>query len=350
MRIFENPNTIIMSLEKNNTSDLESLVAKIKEIVSTARLKVAFDVNTAILNTYWEIGRQIVEHEQNGDLRAKYGDRLLLDLSKVLSKSVGKGYSRSNLQNMRSLYIVYSKSQTLSGKLSWSLYCELVSIEDPDKRSFYENECYNSKWSVRELQRQIDSSLFERILLSKGKANKQKVLALAKEGNKISIPADMVKDPYVLEFLGIPENKPFLEKELEARLIRQIEDFLLELGKGFMYVGSQQRVTLANKHYYVDMVFYNKILKAYVLIDLKTGRLEPEHIGKMNMYLNYYKTEINEDTDSDPIGIILCKDKNNIAAEYALGGINNQLFASRYTLYIPNKDILIEQVRKALGE
>lgn len=337
-----------MNLKKTSSYNLESLVAKIKEIISIARDQVAYSVNNELLNTYWEIGHQIVEHEQKGELRAKYGEKLLIELSKQLTKSLGKGYSRSNLQNMRALYINYPKRQTLSGKLSWSHYCELVSIEDPPKRAFYENETINARWSIRELQRQLDSSLFERLLLSKGSANKEKVMTLAKQGHKISSPADIIKDPYVLEFLGIPEEKPFLEKELEERLIRQIEDFLLELGKGFMYVGSQQRVTLANKHYYVDMVFYNKILKAYVLIDLKKGRLEPDHIGKMNMYLNYYKTEINDKTDNPPIGIILCKDKNNIAAEYALGGINNQLFASKYTLYIPAKEILIDQVRKAL--
>lgn len=337
-----------MVIEKSNTYNLESLVDKIKEIITEARHQVIYNVNTGLLNTYWEIGCQIVEYEQKGKLRAKYGEQLMIELLKQLTKIIGKGYSRSNLQNMRALYIAYPKRQTLSGKLSWSHYCELISIEDNEKRAFYENEAINAKWSIRELQRQLDSSLFERLLLSEGTANKQKVMALAKEGHKISSPADMVKDPYVLEFLGIPEDKPFLEKELEARLIRQIEDFLLELGKGFMYVGSQQRVTLANKHYYVDMVFYNKILQAYVLIDLKTGRLEPDHIGKMNMYLNYYKTEVNDKSDNEPIGIILCKNKNNIAAEYALGGINNQLFASKYTLYIPDKEVLINQVKKAL--
>ena len=337
-------------LEKSNPYNLESLVDKIKGIVAQARQKVAYSVNAELLNTYWEIGCRIIEYEQNGELRAKYGERLLIELSRQLTKSIGKGYSRSNLQNMRLFYIAYPKCQTVSGKLSWSHYCELAGIEDADKRAFYEHEAINAKWSVRELQRQMDSSLFERLLLSTGQANKEKVMALARSGNTLNIPADMIKDPYVLEFLGLPDDKPFLEKELEARLIRQIEDFLLELGKGFMFVGSQQRVTLANRHYFVDMVFYNKILQAYVLIDLKTGRLEPEHVGKMNMYLNYYKTEVNDDTDNEPIGIILCRDKNNIAAEYALGGINNQLFASKYTLYIPDKEVLINQVRKALGE
>jgi len=339
-----------MDIKKNYTYNFESLVEKIKEIVAIARQDTVYHINTELLKTYWEIGRQIVEHEQKGKLRAEYGEQLLITLSRHLAKALGKGFSRSNLQNMRGLYVSYPKCQALSGKLSWSHYCELISIEDNDKRSFYEKEALSSKWSARELQRQIDSSLFERLLLSAGAANKEKVMKLARKGQEINRASDMVKDPYVFEFLGIPEEKPLLEKELECRLIRQIEDFLLELGKGFMFVGSQQRVTLGNKHYYVDMVFYNKILHAYVLIDLKSGRLDPEHIGKMNMYLNYYKTEVNEESDSAPVGIILCRDKNSIAAEYALGGINNQLFASKYTLYLPDKEVLISQVKKALKE
>ena len=238
----------------------------------------------------------------------------------------------------------------MSGHLNWSHYCELISIEDESKRSFYEKETISSRWSVRELKRQLNSSLYERLLLSEGTANKKRVMELAKKGQEIKNAPDIIKDPYVLEFLGVPENKPILEKDLEAKLIRRIEDFLLELGKGFMYVGSQQRVTLGNKHYYVDMVFYNKILHAYVLIDLKTGQLDPDHVGKMNMYLNYYKTEINEATDSEPVGIILCRSKNDVAAEYALGGITNHVFASKYTYYLPDKNILEQKVQAVLKE
>lgn len=234
--------------------------------------------------------------------------------------------------------------------MGWSHYCELISIKEENKRLFYEKESVNSKWSVRELQRQINTSLFERLLLSDGKANKEKVLQLAKEGQILNTPEDMIKEPYVFEFLGIPEHKPLLEKDLEYKLIKHIEKFLLELGKGFMFVGSQQRVTVGNIHYYVDMVFYNKILKAYVLIDLKMGTLKPENFGQMNMYLNYYEEEVNDEGDNKPIGIILCADKDNVVAEYSMGGMNNNLFASNYTYYIPNQDELIAQVEQVIKE
>lgn len=211
---------------------------------------------------------------------------------------------------------------------------------------FYKKETINSNWSVRKLKRQIDTSLFERVLLSDGKSNKEKVLNLAQRGIEIKKPQDLMRDPYVFEFLGVPESKPFLEKDLEYKLIRHIGDFLLELGRGFTYVGSQQRITLNNTHYYVDMIFYNKILRAYVLIDLKMGKLKPENVGQMNMYLNYYSMEVNDEGDSEPMGIILCVDKDEVAAEYALGGLNNQIFASKYTLYIPEKEKLVEEVEK----
>ena len=230
--------------------------------------------------------------------------------------------------------------------MSWSHYQELLLISDEKKRSFYEKETVNANWSVRELKRQIKTSLFERLLLSQGDENKEKVLELALKGNEISKPSDIIKDPYVFEFLGIPEEKTVMESDLEKTLITHIEKFLLELGKGFMYVGSQQRITLGNTHYYVDMVFYNKMLRSYVLIELKTGKLMPEAVGQINMYLNYYKTEINDDTDNEPIGIILCTDKDSIQAEYALGNLSNKIFASKYTLYIPDREELEMQVEK----
>lgn len=217
-------------------------------------------------------------------------------------------------------------------------------------KGIFMKKIINSNWSVRELKRQIDTSLFERGLLSDGKSNKEKVLTLAKEGIEIKEAQDLLKDPYVFEFLGLPENKPILEKDLEYKLIRHIEDFLLELGRGFMFVGYQQRITLNNTNYYLDVVFYNKTLRAYVLIDLKMGKLKPENIGQMNMYLNYYNMEVNDEGDNEPIGIILCADKDEIAAEYALGGLNNQIFASKYTLYIPEKEKLIEEVEKLINE
>ena len=302
------------------------------------------------MSTYWNIGRIIVAHEQDNRERADYGKQTLKQLSKELTKEFGKGFSRSNLQNMRAFYLVYPICQTVSGKLSWSHYCELLTISDENKRSFYEKEAINSGWSIRELKRQISTSLFERLLLSEGKANKETVLALAEKGIEMVTPLDMIKDPYVFEFLGVPENKPLLESDLEKALVAQIEKFLLELGRGFMFVGTQQRITLNNTHYYVDMTFYNKILRAYVLIELKTTKLTPEAVGQLNMYLNYYAAEINDEHDNPPIGIILCTDKDSVAAEYALGGLSNTIFASRYVSYIPNKEQLIAQVEAVIKE
>ena len=333
---------------ENQLTPNNSMVLEIRELLENARKNVAQQVNTQLLTTYWNIGRIIVEYEQQNQIRADYGKQTLRELSKDLTREFGKGFSRSNLQNMRAFYLAYEKCQTVSGKLSWSHYCELLSITDENKRSFYEKESINSGWSVRELKRQIDSSLYERLLLSSGYANKEKVLSLAQKGIEINQPADIIRDPYVFEFLGVPENKPILESDLEKALVVQIEKFLLELGRGFMFVGTQQRVTLNNTHYYVDMVFYNKILRAYVLIELKTKKLTPEAAGQLNMYLNYYAAEVNDPDDNPPIGIILCTEKDSIAAEYALGGLSNNIFASRYVLYMPDKEQLIAQVEAVL--
>lgn len=328
----------------------QAIISEIRQILQSARENVAKAVNNELLLAYWNIGKIIVENEQAGFEKAEYGKQLLKSLSKELTREMGKGFSVSNLQYMRRLYFGYPNQQTLSVKLSWSHYCELLNISDNSARSFYEQEALNSNWSVREMKRQIDTSLFERLLLSEGNLNKEKVMLLAKEGIVYRNPNDILKDPYVFEFLGIPENKPMLEKDLEKALIIKIENFLLELGRGFMYVGSQQRITLGNTHYYVDMVFYNKILKAYVLIDLKMGSLKPENIGQMNMYVNYYASEVNDEDDEKPMGIILCADTSEIVAEYALGGLENQIFASKYVYYIPNKEELIEQVQAVINE
>jgi predicted nuclease of restriction endonuclease-like (RecB) superfamily len=337
-----------MNIEKVQATD--RLYSEIAELLKSARQTVVSQVNTALLATYWNIGRLIVEDEQNSLQRAEYGKKVLPILSRRLTKEFGKGFSRPNLHWMRLLYIKYPICQTLSNKLSWSHYCELLTIADDDKRSFYEKECINARWSFRELKRQIDSSLFERILLSDGQANKEKVYQLATNGIEMSQPADIIKDPYVFEFLGVPEKKPVMESDLERMLVRGLEDFLLELGRGFMFVGTQQRVTLNNTHYYVDMVFYNKILKAYVLIELKRTKLTPEAAGQLNMYLNYYASEVNDEGDNPPIGIILCTDKDSITAEYALGGLSNQIFASKYTLCLPNKEQLIAEVERMLNK
>ena len=334
----------------DNLTYTTSMVQEIKELLAGARQRVAVQVNTELLSTYWNVGRIIVEHEQNSQERAAYGKQTLKVLSKELTKEFGKGFSVSNIQFMRRFYQTYQIQQTVSVKLSWSHYCELLTISDDDKRSFYEKEAINSGWSIREMKRQIATSLYERLLLSGGKANKEKVLALTEKGIEMAQPADMIKDPYVFEFLGLPENKPLMESDLEKALVEQIEKFLLELGRGFMFVGTQQRVTLNNTHYYVDMVFYNKILRAYVLIELKTVKLMPEAVGQLNMYLNYYAAEVNDEHDNPPIGIILCTDKDSVAAEYALGGLANNIFASRYVSFIPNKEQLIAQVEAVLQE
>lgn len=335
-------------MENYQLSPDNPMILEIRKLLENARNNIAQQVNTELLTTYWNIGRIIVEYEQQSQLRAEYGKQTLKELSKELTREFGKGFSRSNLQNMRAFYLAYEKCQTPSGKLAWSHYCELLTISDENKRSFYEKEAVNSGWSVRELKRQIESSLYERLLLSSGDANKEKVLSLAQKGIEIAQPADIIRDPYVFEFLGIPENKPYLESDLERALVMQIEKFLLELGRGFMFVGTQQRITLNNTHYYVDMVFYNKILRAYVLIELKTKKLTPEAAGQLNMYLNYYAAEVNDHDDNPPIGIILCTDKDSVAAEYALGGLSNNIFASRYVLYMPDKDQLVAQVEAVL--
>ena len=332
-------------LKKNNSMALE-----ISAMVNEAKSNLAKEINKSITYVYWNIGRIIVKHENEDNNRLEYGKEVLKELSKELTKLLGKGYSLTNLTYMRWFYNVYPDYNMINESLSWSHYVELIAIKDDAKRNFYEKECISSNWSVRQLQRQLDTSLFERLLLSDGKNNKEKVLELSKKGQTVNKPSDIIKQPYVFEFLGIKEQKPLLEKDLEYKLIRHIEDFLLELGKGFMFVGSQQRITLNNTDYYVDMVFYNKFLKSYVLIDLKMNKLKAENLGQMNMYLNYYEKVVNSEDDGKPIGIILCAEKDKVALEYALGGLSNNIFASTYTYYIPNKEQLISEVEKVLFE
>ena len=333
-------------LEKNNSK----MIQEITSLVNEVKFNLSSEINKSIIYVYWNIGRIIVKHENENNNRLEYGKEVLKGLSTELTKYLGKGYSVSNLKYMRTFFKAYPNYNELNEKLSWSHYCELMIIKDKAKRNFYEKECINSNWSVRELQRQLDTSLFERLLLSDGKNNKKKVLELSKEGQILNKPSDIIKEPYVFEFLGIKEPKPLLEKDLEYKLIRHIEDFLLELGKGFMFVGSQQRITLNNTDYYVDMVFYNKFLKSYVLIDLKMNKLKAENLGQMNMYLNYYEKVVNSEDDGKPIGIILCAEKDKVALEYALGGLSNNIFASTYTFYIPSKEQLINEVEKVLKE
>lgn len=322
-----------------------NLVDSIGELLGSARRETIRTINNILVKTYWEIGKRIVEYEQRGGEKAEYGTELLMKLSRDLRLKYEKGFSKSNVYLMRLLYLKYPKFQTLSGKLSWSHYVELLGVSDDLARSFYEKQCIKENWSVRELRRQIDSMLFERIALSK---DKEEVLNLAKRGQIIEKEEDILKDPYVFEFLGIPEPYQYTEKELEQRLIDNLQMFLLELGKGFAFVGRQYKITLDNKHYYVDLVFYHTILKCYVLIDLKVGKVTHQDIGQMNMYLNYFRTEINTGNDNLPVGIILGAEKDNILMEYALGGISNKLFVSRYKLYLPSKKELTKQLQYLL--
>ncbi len=341
------------TLEKTKTNEIliDTLFNQIEKVIVSNKTKMAYQINDTLVTTYFNIGKIIVENEQNGNIRAEYGKEVLLKLSKKLTNKYGTGFSRSGLQNMRLFYIKYKNCQPLAGKLSWSHYCYLIYIDDDVERSFYEQECINSKWSKRELKRQIDSSLFQRLLLSDGNTNKKKVYELSKKGQTISTPNDILKEPYVFEFLGIKEEKPILESNLEENLIKHLSSFLMELGKGFMYVGNQMRITLDNNtHYYVDLVFYNKILRSYVLIDLKMTDMKPEYVGQMNMYINYYNKEIRDEFDNETIGIILCKGKKEVTMEYALGGLSNRLFTSTYTYYIPDKEQLINEVEKILNE
>jgi len=243
-------------------------------------------------------------------------------------------------------YVSYPKWQMVSAKLGWSHYTELLAISDDLARSFYEQQCIRDRWSVRELKRQKDSALFERVALSKDRAE---ILALSQKGQKIESARDVVKDPYVFEFLDLPDRN-YLESELENRLIVELEKFLLELGKGFAFIGQQYRITLNNTHFYVDLVFYHRILKCFVLIDLKTKAVRHEDIGQMNMYLNYFRAEENMEDDHEPIGIVLARDKDEILVEYATGGISNQLFVSRYQLYLPDVEALKQELRRLLDE
>ena len=328
-------------------ADYSCLINDIGNLLLEGRKKALQAVNTTLVSTYWHIGRRIVEFEQKGNEKAVYGSKLLKHLSKDLKAAYGKGFSTSNVYLMRQLYIKYVKFQTLSGKLSWSHYTELLSISDDLARSFYEKQCEKESWSVRELKRQRNSGLFERLALSK---DKKGVLELARSGQVVETGKDLVKDPYVFEFLNIPEDYKYTEQELESRLIDNLEHFLLELGKGFAFVGRQYRITLNNTHYFVDLVFYHRILKCFVLIDLKIGKVNHLDVGQINLYLNYFKNEENVEDDNEPVGIILAADKDNIFVEYATGSISNQVFVSRYQIYLPNKDELERELKLLLEQ
>jgi len=268
-------------------------------------------------------------------------------LSRDLTEQYGKGFSRGNIFYMRKLFLTYPKVQTVSELLSWSHYVELLKIEDPLERSFYEKEAVNEHWGVRELKRQMKSMLFQRIALS---TDKNEVLRLAQEGQVIEKPSDILKEPYVFEFTGLPQLPVYDEGDLEDALVANLSQFFLELGKGFTYVGRQQRIVISGRIYKVDLVFYHRILKCFVLIDLKMGEVQHEDIGQMNFYLNYYREEMNTEGDTEPIGIVLGAFQDKLVMKYALQNITNQVFVSRYQLYFPDREQLEAEFRRFIGD
>lgn len=326
----------------------------ISELLDRAKNQAKTAVNLSMVYAYYEIGGRIYEEEQQGKERAAYGKYLLKELSEYLSNRFGKGFSVTNLKQMRKFYLTYVDDQigqTISDQfknlptvssgrkffLSWSHYLKLMRISNKDERHFYEIEAAKNNWSLAEMKRQFDSSLYERLALS---TNKDKVTRLAMEGQIIEMPEDAVKDPYVLEFLGLPELPEYSETELEKRIIDHLQKFLLELGTGFAFIGRQVRFTFNEEHFRVDLVFYNRLLRCFVLFDLKIGELKHQDIGQMQMYVNYYDRKVKLEDENPTIGIVLCKDKNNAVVEMTLPENNTQIFASKYQTVLPSKEEL----------
>lgn len=348
-------------------ADYDALVHAIAQTHDRAQRQAVQAVNMALTLRNWLIGHYIVEYEQHGSDRARYGERLLQSLATDLRQRLGKGFGWRNLEMFRRFYLCYQIPQTLSAEsgivlpppahtqappldwqddayfrqllqsLPWSHFVELVRIDDSLKRAFYEVEALRNRWSVREFKRQIDSLLYERVGLSR---DKEGVLALAKEGEQITTPAELIRDPYIFEFLGLKREEPYTESRLERALLDHLQEFLAELGTGFCFVARQRRITFDNEHYYIDLLLYNRRLKCLVAIDLILGRFRHEYAGAMNFYLNYLKAEEMEEGESPPIGILLCSEKNETHVEYALGGLSNPVFVSRYLLHLPSREEL----------
>lgn len=347
-----------------NPAAADLLAKKIESLIEESRRRVVTQVNYTMVRTYYEIGRIIVENEQLGESRATYGKGLLKELSRRLTARFGKGFSVDNLENMRRFYLTYSKMipETLSRKsdggksetlsrisestfqtvtgdfaLSWSHYLFLMRIDNPDERNFYEREAIQERWSLRELKRQFGSALYERLALSR---DKEAVAELSRQGIIVEKPEDIVKDPYVLEFLGLPEDSRYSESMLEQRIIDRLQSFLMELGKGYTFVGRQVRLTFDEKHFYCDLVFFNRLLQCFVLIDLKTDEITHQDLGQMQMYVHYYDRRVKLPTENPTVGIILCKKKDDTLVEMTLPEDNRQIFASKYQTVLPNKEEL----------
>jgi len=329
-----------MNKEISNDNEINNLYNDIKVLIENSRNRVYKTINVEMINLYWNIGKMIVD-KQYGNKKAKYKEYLIKQLSIKLTKQFGKGFSTTNLKNMRMFYCLFPISQTLSDQLSWSHYLELIKIKEDYKRDFYIHECINSNWDVRELQRQRTTLLYERLIILK---DKSKLLELSNEGHKIQEGKDIIKDPFVLEFLNIKENTNYLETDLEKNILKHLREFLLELGKGFTFVGNQVRITIDIEHYYPDLVFYNRILKCFVIIDLKIGKVTHKDIGQMQMYVNYYDREIKSETENKTIGILLSTDKNETVVKYTLPEDNKTIFSSEFRLTIPSEKEFINVI------
>ena len=333
-----------------NKNELGKVIFELKTIISKARHNAIYAINAEMLKAYFEIGKRIIEQEQHGIKRAGYGQQLIKSLSEELNKEFGKGFSETALKNMRIFYSMYKGtiSQSLTDefyKLSWTHYCELIKIDDNAKRKYFEKYAIIENLSVRDLKRQIYSLHYERLLLSK---DKKALVKYEKKGNIPTKSEELIKDPYVLEFLNLEERSAYTEKELERKILDDLQKFLLELGQGFSFVARQKRINIDNEHYYIDLLFYNIYLKCYVIIELKTAKFKHEDAGQMNFYLNYVKKELNKKEDNPPIGILLCTDKDNVYVDFAAGGLPHKLFVSKYKLYLPTKEELEKEMRKLL--
>lgn len=325
---------------------VKDTVSNIKRLIEESRKRVYTTINVEMINLYWHIGKIIMEI-QKGDERAEYGNRVLENISKKLTIEFGKGYSVRSLRRMRKFYVLFSIRTTLLTELSWSHYLELIKIDEQSKRNFYMHEAINSRWSVRELQRQKDSLLYERLCLMR---DKKSVLELSKKGQEIKKGKDLIKDPLVLEFLDIKENTQYLESDLEKNTLEHLKEFLLELGRGFMFVGSQIRITLDNDHFYPDLVFYNRILKCFVIIDLKIRKVSHQDIGQMQMYVNYYDREIKSSDENPTVGILLSTDRNDLVVKYTLPDDNKTIYSAQYRLNLPSEKelslVVEEEIQK----
>lgn len=335
-----------MAKKYTPTTNTKKLYNNIKQIIEEARSRAYRAANVAMVQAYWHIGKLIVQEEQNGKQRADYGKTLLKDLSQQLSTDYGKGFDESNLRHMRNFYITNLKQDALRPELSWTHYRLLLKVESQQAKTFYIQEAIHSNWSTRTLERQINSLYYERMIMTR-KKGKALVKAEAESKKETMQAGDIIKDPYVLEFLNLKSNTNFYEQELEQAIINQLQAFLLELGKGFCFVSRQYRFTTeGGKHFYIDLVFYNYILKCFLLIDLKARELTHQDVGQMDMYVRYFEDKIKQKNDNPTIGLILCTEKDKTIVKYSLLNENKQLFASKYKIYLPTEKQLKQEIAR----